>query len=130
MKGKGSGNSKIRIDDAEVKAAFLHTKKNMEPELEKSIKAAAAKAQMKAKIMVPRRSGTLGSSIEVLNLKGGAYLSAGKGTPYGAPIHWGWKARNIEPSLFLTNAIDAKLLSKEILGSLKTGSVFSRLNLQ
>ena len=55
--------------------------------------------------MAPKVSGALAGSIRASRLAGGISVKAGSaGIPYANPIHWGWPARNIEASLFLTNA--------------------------
>lgn len=66
----------------------------------------------KAKVLVPRRpgSGRLAATIRVGATQEAAITRAGNnrkgksGVPYGNPIHWGWKKKNIKPNPFFFNA--------------------------
>jgi hypothetical protein len=61
-----------------------------------------------AKSLTPRLSGSLADSIRPSNSKNKAVVRAGSArVPYAAPIHFGWQRRNIAPSYFLFDAIDA-----------------------
>jgi hypothetical protein len=53
-----------------------------------------------AKARTPVRTGKLRSSGIVL--QGAVQFTV----PYAAPIHWGWRARNISPNPFLTEGIE------------------------
>lgn len=53
----------------------------------------------------PRRSGRLAGSIRAARQVRRAQVLAGRASvPYAAPIHWGWPARNISASLFMSSA--------------------------
>jgi len=54
-----------------------------------------------AKERTPVRTGKLRASGIVL--EGAVQFTV----PYAAPIHWGWRARNISPQPFLTQGIEA-----------------------
>jgi hypothetical protein len=54
-----------------------------------------------AKERTPVRTGKLRASGIVL--EGAVQFTV----PYAAPIHWGWRARNIKPQPFLTQGIEA-----------------------
>lgn len=57
---------------------------------------------------VPVRSGALRASLRGAGTVRDAIGRVGKASvPYAAPIHWGWKARNIPPRPFLTDAAEA-----------------------
>ena len=57
--------------------------------------------------LVPVASGRLRDSIRHTKRKTGATVLAGRrSVPYAGPIHFGWRARNIEPQPFLYDAID------------------------
>lgn len=63
--------------------------------------------------LVPQRSGALAKSIRfrvakpTRKLNARVIVSAGSvRVPYAAPIHWGWKRRNIRPALYLLDATD------------------------
>lgn len=57
---------------------------------------------------VPVKSGALRASLRGAGTVRDAIGRVGKASvPYAAPIHWGWKARNIEPRPFLTDAAEA-----------------------
>jgi hypothetical protein len=52
-----------------------------------------------------RLSGRLAGSIRVRATTTMARIEAGRGLEYGGVQHWGWPGHNIEPDLFLTEAI-------------------------
>jgi len=54
-----------------------------------------------ARNRAPVRSGALRAS----GMADGMHVSFT--VPYSAPIHWGWKARNIKPSLFLVKGTES-----------------------
>lgn len=57
----------------------------------------------------PRKSGRLAASTRAQGTQREGRVAAGKASvPYAGPIHWGWKARNIEPQPFLTDALAAE----------------------
>ena len=58
-----------------------------------------------ASSLAPRRSGKLAGSIRSTRQVKRARVQAGRASvPYAAPIHWGWPARNIDASMFVTRA--------------------------
>lgn len=66
---------------------------------------AARVASAAAAAAAPRRTGALAGSVRAGATQTAGLIRAGTATvPYARPIHWGWPARNIPPSLF---AIDA-----------------------
>jgi len=61
----------------------------------------------RAEDLVPRASGDLHDSIRSSRTARSATVSAGaRLEPYAGPIHFGWRARNIEPQPFLYDALD------------------------
>lgn len=55
----------------------------------------------------PYVSGDLAESIRSSSRRTGATVMAGRrAVPYAGPIHFGWRARNIEPQPFLYDALD------------------------
>lgn len=69
---------------------------------------AAELVEQRAESIVPRRTGALAGSIKSSVRRSGSSVVAG-GTalvPYAGPIHFGWRARNIEPQPFLYDALD------------------------
>lgn len=61
----------------------------------------------KAADFVPVMTGRLRRSIKSRATKKRARVEAGgRGIPYAGPIHFGWRARNIEPQPFLYDALD------------------------
>lgn len=51
---------------------------------------------------VPRRTGRLAGSVRGNRAKSKAVVRAGKkAVPWAGPINYGWRARGIEPSLFM-----------------------------
>lgn len=68
-----------------------------------------AMVEQTAESLVPVQSGTLRESIRSSKRKTGATVLAGRrGVPYAGPIHFGWRARNIEPQPFLYDALDSR----------------------
>jgi len=60
-----------------------------------------------AEDLAPRLSGRLAESTRSRPTKARAQVTAGgRGIPYAGPIHFGWRARNIEPQPFLYDALD------------------------
>ena len=58
---------------------------------------------------VPVRSGRLYETVRGSATKTRGTIRAGfKKVPYAGPIHFGWPARNIEPNLFLYDAVDER----------------------
>ncbi|QNQ90881.1 hypothetical protein GP475_09690 [Corynebacterium poyangense] len=74
---------------------------------------AAAVVVSRAKGWVPRVSGNLAATIRPGATQRAAVVRAGNnrtsksGVPYAAPIHWGWKARNIKANPFLSYSAQA-----------------------
>lgn len=75
-------------------------------ELNKASKRVAMAVARQAADYAPRDSGTLAASIRVGSR--GDRITLRSPLPYAAPIHWGWPARNIRGSFFLTRAADEK----------------------
>lgn len=71
---------------------------------------AAETVEQEAESIVPVASGSLRDSIRSSVRRTGSSVLAG-GTrlvPYAGPIHFGWRARNIEPQPFLYEALDRR----------------------
>jgi hypothetical protein len=76
-------------------------------ELKDAHTAAATIVAERASQLAPRRSGALAGSIRPAKQAARARVNVGGGRiKYANPIHWGWPARNIAPSLFLTDAAE------------------------
>lgn len=59
--------------------------------------------------LVPVVSGKLRDSVRAAGAQKSGRVRAGfKRVPYAGPIHFGWAARNIEPNLFLYDALDQR----------------------
>lgn len=54
----------------------------------------------------PRRTGRLAGTVRGNRAKNKAVVTAGRGrrVSYAGPINYGWRARNIQPSLFMQRA--------------------------
>lgn len=82
-------------------------------DLKESNAAAAGIVSGKAKSWAPTRSGRLMASVRSSGTKTAGIVRAGNnrksknGVPYAAPIHWGWKARNIKANPFLSYSAQA-----------------------
>jgi hypothetical protein len=58
-----------------------------------------------ASSFAPKRSGKLAKSVRGNKAKNNAVIIAGKkAVPYAAPINYGWRKRNIQPSEFMQDA--------------------------
>lgn len=74
---------------------------------------AASIVSNRAKSWAPTRTGRLQSSVRSSGTKTAGIVRAGNnrksksGVPYAAPIHWGWKARNIRANPFLSYSAQA-----------------------
>lgn len=88
-----------RIEDTELKKT-----------LRDSNKSAAQIVADEAQNTVPRRSGRLAGTIKAKGGQRDGSVKAGTGSrvPYAAPIHFGWRARNITPNPFLYEAQDRR----------------------
>lgn len=88
-----------RLEDQDLKKALRTANKD-----------AAQIVADEAQNTVPRRSGRLAASIKAKGGQRDATVKAGTGSrvPYAAPIHFGWRARNITPQPFLYEAQDSR----------------------
>lgn len=60
-----------------------------------------------AEPLVPRQSGDLVGTVRAAGQARSAVVRAGKkAVPYAGVIHFGWPARDIEPQLYLYDALD------------------------
>lgn len=68
-----------------------------------------------ARSLVPVQSGALRGTIRAEKERDGAWrVTAGSFlVPYAGPIHYGWRARGIEPQPFLTDALAADTAAVE-----------------
>ena len=71
---------------------------------------AAEIVERAAEGLVPFVTGLLRDTIRTArNARSSSVLAGGKsGVPYAGPIHFGWRARNIEPQPFLYDALDER----------------------
>jgi hypothetical protein len=61
-----------------------------------------------ARDRAPVLTGALRDSVRSRRARKSASVSIGSGLLYGPPIHFGWRARNIEPQPFLYDALEAE----------------------
>lgn len=60
-----------------------------------------------AERLVPRRTGRLAATIRGSATPSYSIVRAGRAAvPYAAPIHWGWRAHNIQQQPYLLDAIE------------------------
>ena len=71
---------------------------------------AAKIVEQEAESLVPVLSGALRDTIRTSRTRSGSGVLAGGRSlvPYAGPIHFGWRARNIEPQPFLYDALDKR----------------------
>lgn len=101
--GHKETRKKIRgiLDDMDQQAA--------RGELKVMNQEAAEIVQKRAVSLVPVRSGKLRDTIRAAGAQKSGRVRAGfKRVPYAGPIHFGWAARNIQPNLFLYDALDQR----------------------
>lgn len=85
---------KFGVEVADLKAAFRKIGDNVTND---------------AKRRVPKVSGALSASIKPSNTKNKSIVRAGSArVPYAGVIQYGWPARNISASNYLTDAVEAK----------------------
>jgi hypothetical protein len=76
-------------------------------DLKPANRAAAELVEREAETLVPRLTGRLARSIRsTASKRVGSVLAGRSMVPYAGPIHFGWRARNIEPQPFLYDALD------------------------
>lgn len=80
----------------------------LDGEMKKIHQDLALEVLKRAQPNVPVKSGALRASLRAAGTVRDAIGRVGKASvPYAAPIHWGWKAHNIQPRPFLTDAAEA-----------------------
>jgi len=103
IEGHKEVRKKIRgiLDDMDQQAARGELK-NMNQE-------AAEIVRKRALGLVPVVTGNLRDTIRAAGAQKSGRVRAGfKRVPYAGPIHFGWASRNIEPNLFLYDALDQR----------------------
>ncbi len=77
-------------------------------ELKEVTIAAGALAAAAIRPLVPVRTGRLLGSLRSSKAARKSTVSVGRASlPYAGPVHWGWKAHGIEPSLFGPRGLEA-----------------------
>ena len=78
-------------------------------DLTKVNRAASDIVAQDARVGAPRLTGALSRTIKPGARKTVGYVQAGSRlVPYAGPIHFGWPRRNIEPQLFLYDALESR----------------------
>ena len=100
-------NPTIEVDGArEVRAALRKIEGGL-ADLKQVHADAAQIVERRAEQIVPRRSGALAGSVRSSGQARQGVVRAGRASvPSAAPIHFGWRARNIQPQPFLYDALD------------------------
>ena len=77
----------------------------------KSVHADAAHVvELRAAVLVPKLTGTLGGSLRSSGTQRGGVVRAGRASvPWAGPIHFGWPSRGIAPQPFLYDALDERI---------------------
>lgn len=103
-------NPAIRVEGLDELRRELRRVKDSEldAELKAIHQELAREVVQRAQPNVPVKSGALRASLRGAGTVRDAIGRVGKASlPYAAPIHYGWKARNIPPRPFLTDAAAA-----------------------
>ncbi len=103
----------IYVDSAKLQKALKEVGPEMVAELKEGNKALGEIVGDRARQLVPVRSGALQKTIKAAKAAGGAKVNAGTPSltskvPYAGPIHFGWRARDIDPNPFLYDALDER----------------------
>lgn len=99
--------ARVRVDGLPALRRALRELGEGAEDLKDANAAVARQVAERAEQLAPRRTGRLAGSIRGNRAAGRAtVLGGGAAVPYAGPIHWGWRARGIEPALFVTNAAE------------------------
>ena len=103
----------IYVDSAKLQKALKEVGPEMVAELKEGNKALGEIVGDRARQLVPVRSGALQKTIKAAKAAGGAKVNAGTPSltskvPYAGPIHFGWRARDIDPNPVLYAALDER----------------------
>ena len=103
----------VYVDSAKLQKALKEVGPEMVAELKDGNKALGEIVGDRARQLVPVRSGALRKTIKAAKAAGGAKVNAGTPSltskvPYAGPIHFGWRARDIDPNPFLYDALDER----------------------
>jgi hypothetical protein len=94
----------VRLDGGRQLRAGLADVEGGIDELKAAHAEAAGIAAEASAALAPKRSGNLARTIRAAGTKTAGIIRAGtKRVPYAPPIHWGWAARNITGSFFLSD---------------------------
>lgn len=110
QKGHTGGASKVEVEGArELRRALKRLDGNL-ADLRDVHRDAAEAVRSEAASLVPVLTGRLRSTIRVSarNVQASVLAGGRSLVPYAGPIHFGWRARNIEPQPFLYEAADRR----------------------
>jgi hypothetical protein len=94
----------LRLDGGRQLRAGLADVENGINDLKAAHAEAAGIAAEASAQLAPKRSGNLARTIRAAGTKTAGILRAGnKRVPYAPAIHWGWAARNIKGSFYLSD---------------------------
>lgn len=96
----------IQVTGAEEVARQLARLAHDADNMQAVFQAVANQIATEARTLAPRRTGALAASVIPSATRHGGGITSS--LSYSAPIHWGWRRRNIEPSLFMKRAADPK----------------------
>lgn len=93
----------------ELRRAFKQASDDAKDELKETHLEAAQLVADEAKVTVPTASGVLAGTIRAAGQQAAGVVRAGYArVPYAGPIHFGWRAHNIEPQPYLYEAADRR----------------------
>jgi hypothetical protein len=97
----------VRVEGArELRASLDHASAEL-GDLSDTHAEVAARWAAAARAAAPVVSGRLRATVRAEHAATAAVVTAGgAGVPYAGPIHWGWPARNIAPSEFITGTAE------------------------
>lgn len=101
-------NVGVRIEGGRALRATLKAAGSDLSELRDAHKRSATIAASAAAPLAPFRTGALRASVRASGTKTSGIIRAGTArVPYAKPIHWGWPARKITPTPFLSHGAQA-----------------------
>lgn len=100
----------VQLEGArEFRRALRRTGNDVRADLKSLHQDGARIVERQAEQLVPVRAGTLKGTIRSSTTQTKGVVRAGYArVPYAGPIHFGWRARNIEPQPFLYDAVDER----------------------
>lgn len=110
-----SSTYRVKVSGDKVVAAQFKLLGFKARDLERAFAEIGADVAHDASAMAPKVSGRLAGNVRAGRAKTRASIAVGGvAVPYAGPINYGWKRRNISPTLFMNRAADSKAESSAV----------------